>query len=743
MSSDEEDPNFYDLSSRPRRPQQVPQARSCDNCRRRKTRCGGPTVPGGCSNCLAFGSPCTYLQPTRKRGPKNKLVEELKRRVVDLEAKLRTLSICSLCAQPFKKSLPNEDKAPTGASVFTPQGSTTAALTLSNQPPPEDDFAPLDLGDRFGMLALSGVKTRFYGAASSYTLMNTAVASKEKFLGRPAAQHSRRPLFWQILPWEKEEYDQRPQYVYPESDLIASLLDLYFTIIHPILPILHRPSFQRSVAEGLHLKDTKFGEVLLVVLGVASRHSDDHRVFIDNSTLSAGWKFVNQVQVFRKNFDPTLYEVQFYCLMTWFSAGTSAPQIGWVYLGLGIRCLQHRGEHRRKQKWEPSHELWKRAFWSLCMFDRLMTGFTGRPAGIRTEDCDVELPIEVDDEYWEHGFTQPAGKPSLLSYFVCHVRLCEILGDALRRLYSSNKSKVLMGWSGPEWEQRAVAELDSAMNDWLNTVPAHLRWDPERKPDAFFDQSAVLYATYYHTQIAIHRQYTHKATRFSPSLSICTSAARSAVHVADVWLKKSQRLPAPFLMNPVFVSGVLLFLNIFGSKRAGVLIDKNPDLARVQTAMSFLKFTEARWQSAGRLWELLQELHSLDLNWPPQIELLPAESGASKGVAEPITTSRETPAAPHGAHTSYTESFAPTPYHPWNSMDSSSNPSLPLNDDASANLSIEQLLADTAEYDVPPPPPNSSWGDSSNNAIDDEFMSLLLAAPIDFSAWNAYISTEI
>jgi hypothetical protein len=40
---------------------------------------------------------------------------------------------------------------------------------------------------------------------------------------------------------------------------------------------------------------------------------------------------------------------------------------------------------------------------------------------------DVELPLEVDDEYWDSGFTQPPEKPSQLSFFACHIRLCEVV----------------------------------------------------------------------------------------------------------------------------------------------------------------------------------------------------------------------------------------------------------------------------------------------------------------------------
>jgi hypothetical protein len=43
----------------------------------------------------------------------------------------------------------------------------------------------------------------------------------------------------------------------------------------------------------------------------------------------------------------------------------------------------------------------------------------------------------------------------------------------MRRLYGSKKSKIRMGWDGPDWEQCAVSELDSAMNDFVDTVPPH------------------------------------------------------------------------------------------------------------------------------------------------------------------------------------------------------------------------------------------------------------------------------
>ena len=52
--------------------------------------------------------------------------------------------------------------------------------------------------------------------------------------------------------------------------------------------------------------------------------------------------------------------------------------------------------------------------------------------------------------------------------------MCEA-GETLtaRGQYSINKSKALLGFVGQQWEQRIVAELDSALNKWIDTVPDH------------------------------------------------------------------------------------------------------------------------------------------------------------------------------------------------------------------------------------------------------------------------------
>ncbi|KAF7336886.1 Fungal-trans domain-containing protein [Mycena venus] len=703
------------------------QLRSCDTCRHRKTRCDGPTVAGGiCSNCAAFGSTCTYAVPYRKRGPKHSndiAVEELQRENASLRSKLRLLSICSLCAQSLQ-SQPQEDGFAEIASLDDHSTGTPSSDAI--EPPDEKDLTTDELATRFSQFSLESIKTSYFGSGSTFALANNASMMKEKYLGSSSSTHPRRPYFWQVLPWETETFFSHPGYIFPAADLISSLLFLYFANVHPTFPLLHRPSFERSVAEGLHFRDVEFGGTLLSVLAVASRYSNDPRVFVDGgASLSAGWKFAAQIRILRKCFEPTIHEVQMYGLLSLFMLGTSAPQVSWLYTGLGIRCIQQRGEHRKKpegHKRRPEDELWRRAFWSLVSLERYISHFLGRPMGLDIEECDVELPLEVDDEYWDQGFVQPLGKPSQLSYFCCYVRLFEILGDAMRRLYSSKKAKMSMGWDGPEWEQRAVAELDSKMNHFLDSIPPHLQWDPENPPQGmFFDQAASLNMNYNYILIAIHRRYIQKSSvQATPSLSICASAARVILHTADVWLSKLQRVPLNNFTSPVFMSGVVLVLYMLGAKRAGHPMDK--DRVRVATALEILKFSESRLQPAGRLWELLRELWSLD-GPLPSTDPPSNESGSldASGHTTPIPASSGAN-VPDQYHSQLGQSFS----NPWNSILTSDQSS-----ESAQGMSIEQLLAsDRDPFSI----------ESIESMLDDDLMSLWMVAPgdVNIEHWDAY-----
>lgn len=100
---------------------------------------------------------------------------------------------------------------------------------------------------------------------------------------------------------------------------MPSLIASYFRVDNAYLNILHLPTFEKSVADGLHLRDELFATIVLLVCALGSRSSDDPRVLLDGSDdpHSAGWKWFRQAQLAYQviGFEPTsLYDLQIICV---------------------------------------------------------------------------------------------------------------------------------------------------------------------------------------------------------------------------------------------------------------------------------------------------------------------------------------------------------------------------------------------------------------------------------------------
>ncbi len=69
----------------------------------------------------------------------------------------------------------------------------------------------------------------------------------------------------------------------------------------------------KAFGDGLHLRDEKFGSLVLLVCATASRYSPDPRVLLENGHWhSAGWKWFKQVEPFSSTVlsGPELYDLQ-------------------------------------------------------------------------------------------------------------------------------------------------------------------------------------------------------------------------------------------------------------------------------------------------------------------------------------------------------------------------------------------------------------------------------------------------
>ncbi|KAE9401037.1 hypothetical protein BT96DRAFT_818451, partial [Gymnopus androsaceus JB14] len=314
-------------------------------------------------------------------------------------------------------------------------------------------------------------------------------------------------------------------------DLLDHLVDLYFRKQNG-MRLLHRAVFEQGLRDGLHKKDRDFGELVLSVCGIGAWRTDDPRAFADgtDSKYSLGWKYYEQIILMQDLSGTTaLYRVPDHdCNAIMFLSPSSRPSLCWNLLGLAVRFAQMVGAHRRNfygSKPNPTKELWKRAFWCLVCIDTYSSAFTGRPKA--TNPAEFVLPSLSDDEYWLHpdpeqAFKQPVGKPSTVSFWVHLLRLLDTFGVAQRSIrWASDPQK---------HDETVVAELDIALDKWVETIPEHLRWDPHREDLVFFGQSAKLYCDYYWVQIQIHRGGLKHNRMSYTSLAVATNAARACVN---------------------------------------------------------------------------------------------------------------------------------------------------------------------------------------------------------------------
>ncbi len=87
-------------------------------------------------------------------------------------------------------------------------------------------------------------------------------------------------------------------------------------MVSPYFPLLHRPTFERAVTECLHIRDRDFGATVLAVCALGARNSDDPRLFVEDTELTAGWQWFRQIRLHRSNaLDPaSVHELQLYCV---------------------------------------------------------------------------------------------------------------------------------------------------------------------------------------------------------------------------------------------------------------------------------------------------------------------------------------------------------------------------------------------------------------------------------------------
>ena len=134
---------------------------------------------------------------------------------------------------------------------------------------------------------------------------------------------------------------------FPPPDVMAELADRYFAHLNAYLGLLHRPTFERDVQNGLHLRDRGFGSVVLLVCATGSAwaygslHAQPHK--------TPGWQWFDRVS--SANFSviarPRLYDVQACAVRILFLSVSSAHSVRRTAADWMLARVADGGVHQR------------------------------------------------------------------------------------------------------------------------------------------------------------------------------------------------------------------------------------------------------------------------------------------------------------------------------------------------------------------------------------------------------------
>ena len=115
-----------------------------------------------------------------------------------------------------------------------------------------------------------------------------------------------------VLQWPTwYSMGQPPPLEFPQQPQLRQFVDAYFVEMDAYNIILHRPTFEKLISKGLHLRDDAFGAVVLAVCALGANSLSP----CPKSDTSAD-RWFSQIQLERFVFNPKLelYHLQLYCV---------------------------------------------------------------------------------------------------------------------------------------------------------------------------------------------------------------------------------------------------------------------------------------------------------------------------------------------------------------------------------------------------------------------------------------------
>ena len=498
-------------------------SRPCDACRRRKSRCVLKDGATKCVLCEFHNQDCTYVQTPQARKRKSVSISQ------DEEV------IVSPKREPVIHDRLRRDSS-SRQNVTSPK---TDQLV--------DDYANLK-GPSLLKRTL-GLQRRRHGIyqGSSGCFEPTLVREGSRNASNGGSQFLRvhaRDRFLLLPDESTDRYDDELEDIDAIEAIVAphgqALINLYFRIVHPSFPILHKKVFLEKYSRTYQ----EFSPPLLAAVYILALQY---------------WSYENELIRFKKPelenlvrlamrslayvvHRPKLSTVEAGLLLLQSRTGSSL----WTLTAQMVAVGQELGLHRDCSSWNiPGWErgLRKRLAWALFMQDKWSSLIHGRPSHILRDDWAVQTLTERDfpenaaDDDEREGSTDVEKGRNIF----CHmVSLTQILADVLQTFYSSKAETAIQAAGGTDATKLVLSRakpIQMRLNAWHASLPDSLSMDNVtiRK----LSSTGYLHLAYWATEISLHRCIFRTLPECDESelVSICRSAAKTRLSHTMAFVK--------------------------------------------------------------------------------------------------------------------------------------------------------------------------------------------------------------
>ncbi|KAH9007096.1 fungal-specific transcription factor domain-containing protein [Lactarius hatsudake] len=635
----DDQPLSSDAGQRPIQLQRRRVWRACESCRRKKIKCDGnePT----CSQCATSASQCTWLQTKDRAALSRHYVQELEARLLHME------SVFAQLTQHLGQS-PNGDSA--AANPSTPDESKAAATALlrsiinkgqssqsqtTDMPSTPDSSSSVkvedDVSDSFGQLTLDEHgHMRWIGGSSTMSLIQSfrAAAAPPHSRASPMADDSGQPnklYFPAAVFFGKVRALPGPEEVeYPERDLADKLVNTYFSRFHFLLPVIDKPTFMRQYTYLMDHKDdqhlartqTAFIAMVFALFACAAQLVEDPRLKGDKEDDGGmGMVYYERALILHyiSHASTQVAHVQCFILMSSFLCSVNCLPQAWLLIGQAVRAAQDLGLHRSSRRLIISaieKETRRKIWWGVYTLDRMLALALGRPIGAEDVDCDVELPIDLDDDFlpdYFAGAPMTSETPSLMTGFISLISLYNIAGRVMRAVYGVDMADTTVDPEKRVQLQVSVDALDKELTKWLDGLPPVFKSTMINEKQV--SMGAALCSHYYSVLTALHRNLLPVRRGQPPaplSSAKAVSSARTCIRLAP-FIKNvvppSHHLA--FFIQQLFSSAVIVLLY---AMHVADPVAANTAMEEVQSCLGALETWEGIWPGARKVKELLIEL---------------------------------------------------------------------------------------------------------------------------------------